>query len=82
MPGATRGCDFAAGSLDTLVLVLGEAARLGYDDERRGHPQRTGNEIADALGWRAGTACSSCKLRHAYKAGREQIAVERIASDR
>jgi hypothetical protein len=82
VPSATRGRDFAAGSLDTLVLVLGEAARLGYDDERRNYPQRTGNEIADALGLARWNGLQQLQLRHAYKAGREQIAVERIASGR
>jgi hypothetical protein len=81
VPDATRGCDFAAGSLDTLVLVLGEAARLGYDDERRNHRRRTANEIADALKLSRWKGLQQLQLCHAYKAGREHFQVERIASD-
>jgi hypothetical protein len=78
VPTATQGCDFAAASIDVLVLVLGEAMRLGYDDERQGLPRRTANQIGDALGLARWNGLQQLQLCHAYKAGREHLAVERI----
>lgn len=75
---STRGCDLAAASIDTLVIVLAEALRLGYHDEGHGHPQLTGNEIADSLGLARWNGLQQLQLRHAYKAGREHLAIERI----
>lgn len=78
VPTVTQGCDLAAASIDILVLVLGEAMRLGYDDEGQGHPRRTANQIGDALGLVRWNDLQQLQLCHAYKAGREHLAIERI----
>ena len=78
VPTVTQEVDLAAASIDLLVLVLGEAMRLGYHDERHGHPRRTANQIGDALGLARWNGLQQLQLCHAYKAGREHLAIERI----
>jgi hypothetical protein len=78
VPTATQGCDLATASIDLLVLVLGEVTRLGYLDERQGHPRRTAHQIGDVLGLTRWNGLQQLQLCHAYKAGREHLAVERI----
>jgi hypothetical protein len=78
VPTVTQAVDLAAASIDVLVLVLGEAMRLGYHDERHGHPRRTAGQIGDALGLVRWNGLQQLQLCHAYKAGREHLAVERI----
>lgn len=78
VPNLAHGCDMAAASIDTLVLVLGEAVRLGYHDARHHHPPRTANLIGDALGLVRWNGLQQLQLRHAYMAGREQCDIERI----
>ena len=78
VPTVTQGCDLATASIDLLVLVLGEVMRLGYLDERQGHPRRTANQIGDALGLARWNGLQQLQLGHAYKTGREHLAVERI----
>ena len=78
VPTVTQGCDLATASIDLLVLVLGEVMQLGYHDERQGHPRRTANQIGDALGLTRWNGLQQVQLCHAYKTGREHLAVERI----
>jgi hypothetical protein len=78
VPTVTQGCDLAAASIDTLVVVLGEAIRLGYHDARQNHPTRTAGVIGDALGLKGWNGLQQLQLRHAYMAGREQVALEAI----
>jgi hypothetical protein len=73
VPPATRGRDLVIASLDTLVAVIGEAVRLGHDDARSGHAQRTGSAIADVLRLARWNGLQQLQLRHAYTAGRELV---------
>jgi len=68
-------CDLTVVSLDTLLLVLGEASRLGYDDARQNHPTRTANAIADTLELAHCNGAQLLQLQHAYMAGREHLAI-------
>jgi hypothetical protein len=81
-PKGTRGCDLTGASLDTLVLVLGEAVRLDYGDARQNHPARIANPIADALCLAHWNDLQQLQLRYAYMAGREHVAAERIHGHR
>jgi hypothetical protein len=78
VPTVTQSCDLTAGSIDVLVSALGEAVRLGYHDALHNHPERTANLIGDALGLARWYVLQQLPLRHAYMAGREHVAVERI----
>lgn len=77
-PATTCDCDLSVASIDTLVLVLGEALRLGYHDERHNHPRRTASQIGDALGLARWSGLQQLQLTNAYQAGREHRANERI----
>lgn len=77
-PGSTSDCDLSAASIDTLVLVLGEALRLGYHDEHHHHPRRTASQIGDALGLARWNDLQQLQLGHAYMAGRQHRAIERM----
>jgi hypothetical protein len=78
VPTVTKGCDLAAASIDTLVVVLSEAIRLGYQDARHNHPPRAAGVIGDVLGLKCWNGLQQLQLRHAYMAGREQVALEAI----
>lgn len=77
----TQHCDLSAASLDTLVLVLGEAVRLGHDDARQNHPARTADAIADLLGLGRWNGAQLLQLQHAYIAGREHVADALISGE-
>jgi hypothetical protein len=81
VPRCTPRCDLTVASLDTLVLVLGEAVRLGYDDARQSGPTRTALSIADVLDLAHWKSTQLLQLRHAYIAGREHVAVARIRGE-
>lgn len=81
VPRCTPRSDLTVAPLDTLVLVLGEAVRLGYDDERQNHPPRTALSIADVLDLAHWNNTQLLQLRHAYLAGREHVAIARSSGE-
>jgi len=75
---AAQATAISPASIDTLVLVLGEALRLGYHDEHHRHPRRTASQIGDALGLARWNGLQLLQLGHAYMAGRQHRAIERM----
>ena len=75
-PSLTRGRDLVAAPIDAVVIILGAATRLGYDDGRAGHRPRRGNAIAGALGLACWNGLQQLQLREAYLAGRQHAEIE------